>query len=137
MSADSTGDDSEVPNKELYKSPRRTIIPNSISIYSALLCFIIFNLITLLLWVLYHIKNSAQSHRDPQLAVLANGTYSGRYDNASDQFQFLGMPYALPPIGHSRFRPPQRLDYTWNDIRNATDYSPMCIGYRVSVAGNS
>ncbi|XP_018401574.1 PREDICTED: esterase E4-like [Cyphomyrmex costatus] len=40
---------------------------------------------------------------------------------------FLGIPYALPPVGDLRFRSPQRWNHTWTKIRNATNDGPKCI----------
>ncbi|PWY79699.1 carboxylesterase [Aspergillus heteromorphus CBS 117.55] len=39
------------------------------------------------------------------------------------------MPYAQPPTGSLRFRPPQSLNTTWNGTRPATGYCAECIGY--------
>lgn len=39
--------------------------------------------------------------------------------------QFLGVPYAAPPIGERRFQPPEP-PLTWPDIRNATQFGPVC-----------
>lgn len=39
------------------------------------------------------------------------------------------MPYAQPPVGNLRFQLPQSLTTTWNETRNATQYSPECYGY--------
>ncbi|XP_066435014.1 thyroglobulin [Eleutherodactylus coqui] len=39
--------------------------------------------------------------------------------------QFLGVPYAVPPTGESRFRPPQ--PYTWTGTWNATFIRPSCL----------
>ncbi|RHZ58020.1 uncharacterized protein CDV56_107946 [Aspergillus thermomutatus] len=45
---------------------------------------------------------------------------------------FLGIPYAKPPIGDLRFRPPQPLDDTGDNqiIRNATQFGPVCYQFR-------
>ncbi|CAH1790554.1 unnamed protein product, partial [Owenia fusiformis] len=40
---------------------------------------------------------------------------------------FLGIPYADPPIGDLRFRPPRALTTTWNETQNATEYGKVCI----------
>ncbi|KAH0040810.1 carboxylesterase family protein, partial [Aureobasidium melanogenum] len=58
-----------------------------------------------------------------------NGTYTGYYASAYGTDNFLGMPYSQPPVGDLRFRVPQSLNTTWSGTRNATQYSPECIGY--------
>ncbi|KYN44869.1 Esterase FE4 [Trachymyrmex septentrionalis] len=40
---------------------------------------------------------------------------------------FLGIPYALPPIGDLRFRSPQQWNHTWTKVRNATIDGQKCI----------
>lgn len=39
--------------------------------------------------------------------------------------QFLGVPYAAPPTGERRFQPPEP-PISWSDIRNATQFGPVC-----------
>ncbi|XP_056323927.1 neuroligin-1 [Danio aesculapii] len=39
--------------------------------------------------------------------------------------QFLGVPYAAPPTGERRFQPPEP-PITWSEIRNATQFAPVC-----------
>ncbi|KAJ8356948.1 hypothetical protein SKAU_G00197420 [Synaphobranchus kaupii] len=39
--------------------------------------------------------------------------------------QFLGVPYAAPPIGDRRFQPPEP-PTSWPDTRNATQFAPVC-----------
>ncbi|KAF7171978.1 hypothetical protein CNMCM5623_004237 [Aspergillus felis] len=44
---------------------------------------------------------------------------------------FLGIPYAKPPIGNLRFRPPQPLDTgDEHTIVNATQFGPVCYQFR-------
>ncbi|KAM0165000.1 hypothetical protein ACHAPG_000249 [Botrytis cinerea] len=64
----------------------------------------------------------------PTVSVL-NGTYYGTYLPTYDEDIFLGIPFAQPPVGPLRFNPPQSLNTTWDTPRNATEYSPECIGY--------
>ncbi|XP_075717743.1 neuroligin-1 isoform X2 [Rhinoderma darwinii] len=39
--------------------------------------------------------------------------------------QFLGVPYAASPVGEHRFQPPEP-PVTWGDIKNATQFAPVC-----------
>ena len=39
--------------------------------------------------------------------------------------QFLGVPYAAPPIGDRRFQPPES-PASWPETRNATQFVPVC-----------
>lgn len=39
--------------------------------------------------------------------------------------QYLGVPYALAPIGERRFQPPEP-PMSWPGIRNATQFAPVC-----------
>ncbi|XP_017797038.1 PREDICTED: esterase FE4-like, partial [Habropoda laboriosa] len=41
--------------------------------------------------------------------------------------QYLGIPYAEPPVGDLRFRSPQPWKRTWNETYSATEYGNMCI----------
>ncbi|KAJ9137868.1 Carboxylic ester hydrolase [Pleurostoma richardsiae] len=70
-------------------------------------------------------RDSTQS---PTVAI-KNGSYYGLYLPTYDEDLFLGMPYAQPPTGDLRFRVPQPLNSSWTGTKNATQYSPECIGY--------
>ncbi|KAJ8008397.1 hypothetical protein DPEC_G00104390 [Dallia pectoralis] len=39
--------------------------------------------------------------------------------------QYLGVPYATAPIGDRRFQPPEAPG-SWQEIRNATAFAPVC-----------
>ncbi|XP_062311306.1 neuroligin-2-like, partial [Osmerus eperlanus] len=39
--------------------------------------------------------------------------------------QYLGVPYATPPVGERRFQPPEAPG-SWQGIRNATQFAPVC-----------
>ena len=39
---------------------------------------------------------------------------------------FRGIPYAAPPVGDLRWRPPARV-VSWNDVRDASAFGEMCI----------
>ena len=40
-------------------------------------------------------------------------------------FKFLGVPYAEPPVGELRWRPPVPVA-EWTGVRNAQDFGPIC-----------
>lgn len=39
--------------------------------------------------------------------------------------QYLGVPYAAPPVGDRRFMPPEQ-PASWSGIKNATHFMPVC-----------
>jgi triacylglycerol lipase len=61
--------------------------------------------------------------------TVKNGSYYGRYDPSYGTENFLGMPFAQPPVGNFRFRVPQSLNTSWSGVRNATEFGYECIGY--------
>ena len=52
-----------------------------------------------------------------------SGAVRGLLDG--DVRSFRGIPYAKPPVGELRFRPPQRVD-PWQGVRSAEQVGPMC-----------
>jgi acetylcholinesterase len=63
-------------------------------------------------------------------ATIKNGTYTGLSVPSFKQELFLGMPFAQQPLPPQlRLRPPVSLNSSWAGTRNATEYSPICIGY--------
>jgi hypothetical protein len=59
---------------------------------------------------------------------LSNGTYHGVLNEHYDQEFFLGIPYAQPPTGSLRFAPPQPIDESWDEPRDASAYGNICYG---------
>jgi para-nitrobenzyl esterase len=45
--------------------------------------------------------------------------------NDSDMFKFLGIPYAAPPVGQSRWKEPAPAA-SWNGVRDANAYGNVC-----------
>lgn len=62
-------------------------------------------------------------------AIVKNGTYVGKYVPEWQQDQFLGMPYAIPPLGPLRFAWPKSLNSSFAGTRNATQYGYSCMQY--------
>jgi para-nitrobenzyl esterase len=53
----------------------------------------------------------------------ADGTVRGVAHGAVDEF--LGLPYAAPPVGALRWQPPQPAA-SWSGVRGATQFAPHC-----------
>lgn len=66
------------------------------------------------------------------VVTLQNGTYKGIHSPEYNQDFFLGIPFAHPPTGDLRFRNPEPLNMSWKGVRDATAFSPACVGYGVS-----
>ncbi|TMQ05622.1 MAG: carboxylesterase family protein, partial [Deltaproteobacteria bacterium] len=60
---------------------------------------------------------------DPTTVKLADGQVHGIVTEASRQF--LGIPYAKPPVGDLRWKAPQPPD-PWKDVRDATQFGKRC-----------
>ena len=54
---------------------------------------------------------------------VATGAVSGMTVGGVNEF--LGIPYAAPPVGSLRWQPPQRAA-SWTGVRQATTYGPNC-----------
>ncbi|CAG7943335.1 unnamed protein product [Penicillium salamii] len=72
--------------------------------------------------------SAAPTTRSPTVTV-QNGTYTGAHVSTYNQDLFLGIPYAQQPVGNLRFRVPQSLNTSWDDARDAKEYSDICVGY--------
>src|SRR5436309_7294579 len=56
------------------------------------------------------------------IVVTTGGPVQGREKDGI--FDFRGIPYAAPPVGELRFRPPQPVE-PWAEVRDATRFGPM------------
>ncbi|KAE8150263.1 Alpha/Beta hydrolase protein [Aspergillus avenaceus] len=78
------------------------------------------------LWVAVH---AAPSGIPGPVAHVRNGTYVGVRNDHYKQDFFLGMSYAQQPTGDLRFTVPQSLNRSWDGMRDAKEYSEICVGY--------
>lgn len=62
-------------------------------------------------------------------ATVTNGTYVGKYVPEWGQDQWLGIPFAQPPVGDLRFAWPQSLNASFDAPRDATSYGFSCYQY--------
>ena len=68
-------------------------------------------------------KSASKNHSTSPVVVTAGGAVRGKAVAAGDEF--LGIPYAAPPVGALRWQPP-RPAAPWHGIRAATGYAPHC-----------
>src|SRR5215470_12342731 len=57
---------------------------------------------------------------------IANGLLEGVSDKSSGVRSFKGIPFAEPPIGDLRWKPPQPVK-NWQDARKADKFGPRCM----------
>jgi carboxylesterase type B len=74
------------------------------------------------------------THSEDPKVHIKNGTVVGKHVESNEQDQFLGIPFAQPPIGDLRFNLPQPVNQTWDAPLNATEYGPMCVNYLLPIA---
>ncbi len=60
------------------------------------------------------------------LANVAAGRLSGIHDATTGLNEFKGIPYAAPPVGPLRWKPPQPAA-AWKDVRKADRFGPRCM----------
>ena len=68
-------------------------------------------------------KSASKNHSTSPVVATAGGAVRGKAVAAGDEF--LGIPYAAPPVGALRWQPP-RPAAPWHGIRAATGYAPHC-----------
>jgi para-nitrobenzyl esterase len=68
-------------------------------------------------------KSASQNHQTRLVVATADGAVRGQAVAAG--VEFLGIPYAAPPVGVLRWQPP-RPAAPWHGTRAATAYAPHC-----------
>ena len=62
----------------------------------------------------------------PPIANIATGKLSGTQDTKTGLNEFKGIPYAAPPVGPLRWKPPQPAA-AWAGVRKADHFGPRCM----------
>lgn len=68
-------------------------------------------------------SHDAGGQLEPGVVETTLGAVQGQLDGAT--YSFKGIPYAAPPIGELRWRPPQRPE-PWGQLRSAAEYGSPC-----------
>ncbi|HEX5587691.1 MAG TPA: carboxylesterase/lipase family protein [Acidimicrobiia bacterium] len=76
-------------------------------------------------------ERANEEHEMTVMATTTSGTIRGAEVDGIKVFK--GVPYAAPPVGARRFRPPARLQ-PWDGVREALEFSPICPQPRSSIA---
>ena len=77
----------------------------------------------------FHFAHCTTLGPDAPSVTVTNGTYIGKYVPEWQQDHFLGIPYAVPPLGSLRFAWPQALNTSFTGTKNATQYGYSCYQY--------
>lgn len=79
-------------------------------------------------------SSSVPSSPSPTVRV-AEGALEGIQFGSATEVAFLGIPYAAPPVGDFRWKPPQE-PAKWAGVRKADAFGPSCAQYAVSWTRN-
>lgn len=66
--------------------------------------------------------------------TIETGALTGRREDGVDVYR--GIPFASPPVGAWRWRPPQPAK-TWHGVRDAATFAPACMQQGVSMPGET
>jgi para-nitrobenzyl esterase len=84
----------------------------------------IFKLATALAVLLAQTTVGRSAAPDPRIINFASGMLRGTLSNGV--LSFKDIPYARPPVGNLRWRPPQPAHH-WRGVRDATKFGPECM----------
>jgi para-nitrobenzyl esterase len=74
------------------------------------------------------VASAAYQKPAPRVAI-DTGTIEGVVDSASGVYVFRGVPYATPPVGELRWKPPQP-PKSWSGVRDAKQLGHNCIQHQ-------
>ncbi|RMG56427.1 MAG: carboxylesterase family protein, partial [Bacteroidetes bacterium] len=63
---------------------------------------------------------------DPTLVTLDSGRITGQLDTQNNLRVYRGIPFAAPPVGAWRWRPPQPVT-PWDSIRPCVNFGPSAV----------
>jgi para-nitrobenzyl esterase len=72
---------------------------------------------------------TAAYQKSPPRVTIDTGTLEGVVDSTSGVYLFRGVPYAAPPVGELRWKPPQPAK-SWSGVRDAKQLGHNCIQHQ-------
>jgi para-nitrobenzyl esterase len=79
---------------------------------------------------LFFIMNAKAFAQTPDRVKTANGVVEGPGQQPSSVRIFKGIPFAQPPVGDLRWKPPQA-PKNWEGVRQATQFGPRCMQHPI------
>ncbi|HEX5234598.1 MAG TPA: carboxylesterase family protein [Silvibacterium sp.] len=70
--------------------------------------------------------NTAQPKDDHPVVMTVSGAVSGVIDSATQVRSFKGLPFAAPPVGELRWRPPAPAE-RWSGVRDGSKFGASCM----------
>ena len=70
----------------------------------------------------------AEEDKETEIIQTGSGPIKGKVvlKNDKKHYEFLGIPFAQPPVGTLRFKPPEPVA-PWKDVLNAFTNGPACM----------
>jgi para-nitrobenzyl esterase len=72
------------------------------------------------------LAGAVQAHDGTPTVEVASGTLTGIHASGGALDAFKGIPYAAPPVGARRFKPPKPVS-RWHGVREARHFGPRCM----------
>lgn len=72
--------------------------------------------------MLYSCSSHKKSDQMPKVTI-ADGILQGTMDSTKSVYEFLGIPFAKPPVGDLRWKAPQPIEH-WKGVRKADKFGP-------------
>ncbi len=82
-------------------------------------------LTTLMLFLIFCESASAQNDSVPRITIDSGSLAGIHFGPTANEVMFLGIPYAAPPIGNRRWKPPEPVE-TWKAVFSAKAFAPAC-----------
>ncbi len=73
----------------------------------------------------FMVQSSPQAESPPRVLINSGILEGAHFGTSANEVMFLGVPYAQPPTGSSRWRPPEPIA-KWQGVRNAASFGASC-----------